>query len=61
MTDSTVSRRHAEIVREGDAWLIRDAGSSNGTKVNGAGVVEQALQDGDEIRVGSVTLRFEVS
>ena len=61
LTDSTVSRRHAEIVRDGDAWVIRDLGSSNGTKVNGAGVVEQILEDGDEIRVGSVTLRFEIS
>ncbi|HUR78106.1 MAG TPA: DUF3662 and FHA domain-containing protein [Acidimicrobiales bacterium] len=61
LTDSTVSRRHAEIVRDGDAWVVRDAGSSNGTKVNGAGVVEQVLNDGDEIRVGSVALRFEMS
>src|SRR5688572_7212291 len=39
LSDSTVSRQHAEIVRDGDAWVIRDVGSSNGTKVNGAGVV----------------------
>lgn len=61
LTDSTVSRRHAEIVRDSDAWVIRDVGSSNGTKVNGVGVVEHVLKDGDEIRLGSVTLRFEMS
>jgi hypothetical protein len=57
--DATVSRRHAEIVRDGDAWFIRDLGSSNGTKVNGASITEHMLSDGDEIRLGSVTLRFE--
>ncbi len=61
LADSTVSRRHAEIVRDGDAWFIRDLGSSNGTKLNGAGVVDQMLQDGDQIRLGSVTLGFETS
>jgi hypothetical protein len=61
LADATVSRRHAEIVRDGDAWFVRDLGSSNGTKLNGAGVVDQILNDGDELRLGSVTLRFETS
>jgi hypothetical protein len=61
LSESTVSRQHAEIVRDGDAWFVRDLGSSNGTKVNGAGVVEHMLTDGDEIKVGSVMLRFEMS
>ena len=61
LADSTVSRRHAEVVRDGDAWVVRDLGSSNGTKVNGAGIVEQLLADGDELKVGSVVLRFEIS
>ena len=61
LADATVSRRHAEVVRDGDAWLVRDLGSSNGTKVNGAGVIDQILYDGDEIRLGAVTLRFETS
>ena len=61
LADATVSRRHAEVVRDGDAWFIRDLGSSNGTKVNGAGVVDQILNDDDEIRLGAVTLRFETS
>lgn len=61
LADATVSRRHAEIVRDGDAWFIRDLKSSNGTKVNGAGIVDQMLHDGDEIRLGSVTFMFEAS
>jgi hypothetical protein len=61
LADATVSRRHAEIVRDGDAWFVRDLNSSNGTKVNGNGVVDQMLHDGDEIRLGSVTFTFEAS
>lgn len=61
LADSTVSRRHAEIVRDGDAWFVRDLGSSNGTKVNGSGVTDQMLHDGDEIRLGAATFRFETS
>jgi hypothetical protein len=61
LTDSTVSRRHAEIVRDGDAWFLRDVGSSNGTKVNGTAIADHMLEDGDEIKVGAVTLRFEMS
>ncbi|MDP1793630.1 MAG: DUF3662 and FHA domain-containing protein [Acidimicrobiales bacterium] len=61
IADSTVSRRHAEVVRDGDAWFVRDLGSSNGTKVNGSGVTDQMLRDGDEIRLGAVSFRFETS
>ena len=61
LTDSTVSRRHAQIVRDGDAWFVRDLGSSNGTKVNGTGITDHMLEDGDEVKVGAVTLRFEMS
>ena len=61
LADSTVSRRHAEVVRDGDAWFVRDLGSSNGTKVNGSGVTDQMLRDGDEIRLGAVSFRFETS
>ena len=57
--DSTVSRRHAEIVRDGDAWVVHDLDSSNGTRVNGAGIKAQVLNDGDELAFGSVLMRFE--
>ena len=59
--DSSVSRRHAEVRRQGSDFVIVDLGSTNGTKVNGAGVKERKLADGDEITVGSVKLRFEAS
>lgn len=38
-SDPYVSRRHAEIVDLGDAWGIRDLGSTNGTKLNGVSLV----------------------
>lgn len=59
--DEGVSRRHAEVRRQGNEIVVIDLGSMNGTKVNGAGVRQQRLNDGDEIMVGSSRLRFEAS
>jgi hypothetical protein len=59
--DTTVSRRHAEIEKRGDGFVIRDLGSSNGTFVNGARITEQTLNPGDEVQLGSSRFRFEVS
>jgi hypothetical protein len=59
--DTKVSRRHAEVRRDGADVMVVDLGSTNGTKVNGAGVRERRLTDGDEITVGTTTLRFEAS
>ncbi len=61
LADSSVSRRHAEVRRQGSDFVVADLGSTNGTKVNGAGVKERRLVDGDEISVGSAKLRFEAS
>lgn len=43
--DPYVSRRHAEIIQLGAGWGLRDLGSTNGTKLNGAQL------EGSEIRV----------
>jgi pSer/pThr/pTyr-binding forkhead associated (FHA) protein len=40
---------------------VFDLGSTNGTVVNGAPVRERRLSDGDELRFGSATIRFETS
>jgi hypothetical protein len=61
IADARASRRHAEIRPAGHGFAIVDLGSMNGTAVNGTQVREQALQDGDEIRIGSTVLRFEAS
>lgn len=61
LSDQNVSRRHAEVRRQGGEFVVVDLGSTNGTRVNGSGVKERRLVDGDEITVGSSTLRFETS
>lgn len=53
------SRRHAEIRRlAGERVLLRDLGSANGTWVDGERVAEAVLGDGDEVRIGEVSLRM---
>jgi len=57
--DITVSREHAEIVREGGADIaVRDLGSLNGTYVNGEIVEEANLKNGDVIQIGTFQLMF---
>lgn len=49
----TVSVRHAEIVRKGGAWYLRDLGSRNGTYLGGRRVEgDTRLSDGDTVRFG---------
>lgn len=56
----SVSRRQAELVREGGGWVIRDSGSSNGTFVNGERLAaDRPLAAGDEISFGKFSLFFE--
>jgi len=58
-SDPLLSRVHAVFERVGRIWCVRDLGSKNGTLVNGRPVTaEQALHDGDEIRVGRTRLVY---
>lgn len=61
MADPNVSRRHAEIRPSGDGYVVVDLGSTNGTSIGGARVRERLLADGDDIRFGTTTVRFEAS
>jgi tRNA A-37 threonylcarbamoyl transferase component Bud32 len=64
-----ISRRHARIWREGNAFLVEDLGSSNGTVL--MPIVHDsfrlsprqphALSNGDKIKVGDTTLHFVVN
>ena len=58
LSDSGVSRSHAEVVFEGGGYAIRDVGSSNGTFVDGARVQTAALRTGAKIEVGHALLKF---
>ena len=61
LTDPLCSRVHAVLVREGDGWWIRDAGSRNNTFVNGQKADEARLVEGSMIRVGSTEFTFHQS
>jgi len=62
--DPGISRRHAEIRVSHDGphlqVLIRDAGSTNGTFLNGDSIGTEELNDGDRITLGRTTLVFHL-
>jgi Protein of unknown function (DUF3662)/FHA domain len=64
LSDSNVSRRHAEIRPDGHGgWAITDLGSTNGVRVNGRPIAQgrpAPLQAGDALDIGTVDARFEV-
>jgi hypothetical protein len=57
--DRNVSRRHAEIVRDGDGFVIRDLDSTNGCAVNGRRVQTASVAAGDTVMLGTVVLTLE--
>ncbi|QDU38840.1 Sensor protein ZraS [Maioricimonas rarisocia] len=56
--DTEVSRRHATLQLRGGGYGIVDAGSSNGTFVNGRPTEGQQLKNGDQIQIGRTVLLF---
>lgn len=58
LDDITVSRRHSEIHHSGGAYIVRDAGSLNGTYVNQHRIDVAELSQGDELQVGKYRLVF---
>jgi pSer/pThr/pTyr-binding forkhead associated (FHA) protein len=58
LADPRVSLRHATVERTAEGWLLRDAGSRNGTWVNGERVGEHLLGDGDQLQLGETLLLF---
>ena len=59
LEQTKVSRRHAEVVRKGDAFVLRDLHSTNGTWLRGERVTEVMLQDSDAFRIGDARLVFK--
>jgi DNA-binding NtrC family response regulator len=53
-----VSRVHAELVREGRSFVVRDLGSRNGVIVNGRKVERAELEPLDELRIGDAIFKF---
>jgi FHA domain/DUF1707 SHOCT-like domain len=59
LPEDCVSRRHAQLWREGDRWFLRDLGSRNGTRVNGIRVIERMeVRAGDRVSLGGATYRL---
>ena len=58
--DMRVSRQHARIRWEGDAWMLEDLGSNNGTFVNGERVQSAVLKHQDEIAIANNRIRVEL-
>jgi two-component system NtrC family sensor kinase len=56
--DTEVSREHAELVRRGDRYILRDLKSSNGTYVNGRPATEHELVSGDQLQFGKSLLLY---
>jgi pSer/pThr/pTyr-binding forkhead associated (FHA) protein len=59
LDDITVSRRHAEVERTPNGYVVRDAGSLNGTYLNAERIDDEVvLRQGDELQVGKFRLVF---
>lgn len=60
LTDSSISARHAVLTYEHGCWWVQDAGSTNGTQLNG-NLVERKLplRSNDVLTLGQVQLRLE--
>jgi pSer/pThr/pTyr-binding forkhead associated (FHA) protein len=57
--DPAASRHHAQISQQGNDYVMRDMGSSNGIYVNGVRVRECTLSEGDMLRIGNTEMRFQ--
>ncbi|HJZ45683.1 MAG TPA: FHA domain-containing protein [Roseiflexaceae bacterium] len=54
-----VSRNHATIDRAGGKHVLHDAGSTNGTFVNGQRITQHTLAPGDIIQIGAFKLVYD--
>lgn len=59
MEDATISHHHAVFLINTGGCKLRDLNSTNGTRVNGLRITETVLNNGDQVRMGSVEMRFE--
>ena len=61
LNDMTVSRMHAVIECRNNSVSVRDAGSLNGTYVNGSWVEAAELGDGDVLQIGTFQMVFRTN
>src|SRR5689334_8968622 len=60
LVDPTVSRLHARLDVDDNDYVLRDLGSTNGTRVGGTRIREACLEDGSLIELGTCRLRFRI-
>src|SRR5579862_1499070 len=58
LLDEKVSRKHAKVTTQGGKVFLEDLASKNGTFVNGAKIRSLELKEGDEIVIGSSTIKL---
>jgi pSer/pThr/pTyr-binding forkhead associated (FHA) protein len=58
LADDSISREHAVILWEDDAFTVEDLQSTNGIRVNGKKLRSAPLAHGDEVQIGQTTLIF---
>jgi len=58
LDDNEVSRRHAEVRRVGESFVVGDLKSSNGTWLNSRKIERAELASGDQIQVGRTILVY---
>ncbi|MCA1825682.1 MAG: sigma 54-interacting transcriptional regulator [Myxococcales bacterium] len=58
LADTWMSQKHAILRLSGARWIVEDAGSRNGTLVNGAPCTRAVLKDGDVVELGHTLLLF---
>ena len=54
-----ISRQHCQFALRGEAFIVQDLGSSNGTFVNGKKITEHFLNNDDEVVIGKYSLKFK--
>ncbi len=62
LEDSSISRIHARIIKEGEYYYLEDLNSTNGTFKNGLRLQpyeKRRLEEGDDIRCGKVLFVFK--
>ena len=60
VADSGTSRKHVEILWDGERAMVRDLGSTNGTMLDGRKVTEAALPPDATVRIGRTDIVFRV-
>lgn len=59
LPDGSVSGAHCEIEKSDSGFLLKDLGSTNGTRVNNSPVKEQSLCRNDIILIGEIPVMIE--